>query len=71
MRLYNTEIRAIDPATGELRTFAGPAVQGFTAKHAQAWCNQNELGYCKVLGLISVLIMEDGTEVDIEKVRLN
>lgn len=71
MRVYYTEIRAIDNATGHLATFAGPMVQGLTQTHAQAWCNNNKMGYCKVLGLVTTVLLEDGTELDLEKASLN
>jgi len=50
MKLWVTEIRAIDPKDGELKTYCGEIVPGDTQESAQQYCDDNELGYCKVLG---------------------
>lgn len=49
-QLYCTEIRAINPVTGQLSTWAGPNVPGISFKTAEEYCQQNGLGYCKVIG---------------------
>lgn len=50
MNLYVTEIRAIDPITGEMKTWAGPNVEGISMGDAENNCQSNGLGYCKVIG---------------------
>lgn len=50
MYLFVTEIKAIDPIDGELKTWAGPKVPGISFNDAEAYCQNNELGYCKVIG---------------------
>lgn len=50
--LFTTTIKAIDPKTGELHTWQGPNIEGISFAHAQDWCNNNGLGYCKVDGLL-------------------
>lgn len=50
MKLYLTEIRAVDPTDGETKTFAGPRVPGITFGFAEQYCQNNGLGYCKVIG---------------------
>ena len=52
MQLYGTYIKAIDPATGELKTWCGPDVPGLTQAMAQQYCQRNGLGYCEVHGLL-------------------
>lgn len=49
MKLWVTEIRAIDPLTGELKTYGGPNVPGINQADAERYCREN-LGMCKVLG---------------------
>lgn len=48
-KLYVTEIRAIDPITGEMKTWGGPHVPGISFADAREYCRKN-LGYCKVIG---------------------
>lgn len=48
-RFWGTEIRAIDPMDGEMKTWAGPIVPGITYKEAKRYCSENGLGYCKVI----------------------
>jgi len=50
MRIYLTEIRAIDPMDGQLKIWAGPEVPGTDQEDAQRFCDQNGLGYCVVVG---------------------
>lgn len=50
MKLYVTEIKAIKPSTGELTTYGGPNVPGISFEDAQDYCENNGLGYCKVVG---------------------
>ena len=50
MKTWLTQIRAIDPNDGELKTYGGLDVKAFTAKLADQYCQQNGLGYCKIIG---------------------
>ena len=50
MYLFVTEIKAIDPKDGEIKTYCGPEVPGLSFTDAQNHCNKNGLGYCKVIG---------------------
>lgn len=50
MSLYVTEIKALDPKTGEMKTWGGPNVPGISFATAEQYCEQNGLGYCKVIG---------------------
>ena len=60
MRLWTTEIRAIDPRTGELKTWGGPHVPGINKVDAENFCQNNGLGYCEVTGeLVSEIPTKD------------
>ena len=50
MDLYVTEIKAICPHTGEMKTYGGPDVPGISFEDAQFFCDTKGLGYCKVVG---------------------
>lgn len=70
MKKWVTEIQAIDPHTGRgLITWCGPEVPGLTLKHAEQYCQQNGLGYCKVIGeLIAEIPCKEGSiEADFSK----
>lgn len=56
MNLYTTQIRAIDPKDGILKTWGGPYVPGISIEDAKAYCERNELNYCKVDGILVSLI---------------
>jgi len=61
VNLYTTEIRAIDPLDGEMKTWGGPNVPGISWEDARWYCDNNGLGYCKVNGQ---LVCEIGTKVE-------
>lgn len=71
MELYTTTIKAICPKSGELKTYCGQHVPGISFEDAQNYCDTNELGYCKVEGLLVMEIMDDETEIDYEKIKMN
>lgn len=56
MRLWLTEIKAICPETGMLQVYSGPPVPGINKEDAQAYCNLNGLGYCKVIGELIMVV---------------
>ena len=74
---YTTIIKAIDPSTGELKKWIGPVIDSISIKHAQQYCNENGLGYCKVIGELIAEIPADGlnpdmeNEIDYEKIKQN
>lgn len=51
LKLYVTEIIA-EPKEGsdDGRTWAGPNVPGVSQDDAQRYCDENGLGYCRILG---------------------
>ena len=53
MNVYVTEIKAIDPTTGEMLVWAGPNVPGDSFEAAEKYCQENGLGYCKVVGQLA------------------
>lgn len=61
MNTYTTRIIAMKDDS--LLEFAGPHVQSISFAHAQAWCEENGLGYCTVDGQLLEIIptKEDGT----------
>jgi hypothetical protein len=79
MNLYITEIKALSPHTGELKTYCGPEVPGISFADAQNYCENNGLGYCKVVGLlIAEIPCKEGTydpdwekQIDYDKQKLN
>lgn len=61
MKLWCTEIRALEASTGEMKTWCGENVPGLTMKMAQKWCDENK-GYLKVVGcLVSEIPCKQGT----------
>lgn len=50
IKLWVTEIRAIDPRDGQLKAWGGPHVPGRTIEEAREYCENNSLGYCEVVG---------------------
>lgn len=50
MRTFVTEVQAIDPTDGLLKTFEGLRIESINPKMAQKWCNENGLGFLKVVG---------------------
>lgn len=79
MNLYVTEIKAICPKTGELKTYCGQNVPGISFEDAQNYCENNGLGYCKVIGLLVAEIpckpntyeADWSGQIDYEKHKLN
>lgn len=49
MSTYVTEIKALDPVTRELKTWAGDYVEAESFEEAENWCKNNK-GYLKVIG---------------------
>ena len=48
--IWLTEIRAVDPQTGELTDWCGPRIEADSYEEALNYCNSNCLGYCKIVG---------------------
>lgn len=70
MNLYVTEIKATNPHTNELLLWEGPRVKGISFEDAQNYCDNN-IGYCKVVGLLVAEISSDDNRIDYELPRLN
>lgn len=49
MKKWSTEIYAMNES-GELCLWAGPIISAPTFQEAQKYCQENELGYCKIIG---------------------
>lgn len=50
MKMWTTEIIAIDPNDEVLKTWCGPNVPGLDWEDAEHYCQNNGLGYCKIVG---------------------
>lgn len=66
MKTYITQIRAIDPKDGELKTYAGPHVPAISFGFAEEYCQHNGLGYCEVIGelIAEIPCKSDSAEAD-------
>lgn len=66
MKQWVTEIKAIDPVDGEMKTWGGPTVPGISLRFAKEYCQNNGLGYCKVIGQLIAQIpcKTDSAEAD-------
>ena len=79
MKKWVTEIKAIDPRDGILKTWHGEFIEAPTKKLAQDWCNNNERGYLNVTGELLAIIptKQDGytpdyyKKIDYENINLN
>ena len=49
---FTTELIAIDPADGQLKTWAGPYIDALSYEHARVICDTKGMGYLKVTGLL-------------------
>lgn len=67
--LFVTELKAIDPKDGILKTWTGPNVPGVSIDTAEQYCQENGLGYLTVLGqLLTEIPCKPGSiEADFSK----
>lgn len=74
---YTTIIKAIDPITGEIKTWVGPVIESISLSHAADYCRKNGLGYCQVIGELIAEVPSIGLRpdmkklVDFELIRMN
>lgn len=68
MKIWVTEIKALEGRTGEMKTWCGENVEAPTCELAQQWCDENK-GYLKVIGeLVAEIPCKEGTcEADFSK----
>jgi len=65
MRFFTTELQAIDPIDGVLKTWQGPHVQAISFEDAKVYCNSEGMGYLRVTGiLIKEVDGETGETID-------
>lgn len=69
MKLWCTEIKALDPRTGEMKTWCGDDIPALSASLAQQWLDNNYKGYMKVIGelVTEIPCKEDTYEPDWDK----
>lgn len=61
MKKWVTEFKAIEAATGQMKTWIGQNVEAPTMQLAQEWCNNNA-GHLKVVGeLVAEIPCHKGT----------
>jgi len=65
MKKWLTEVKAVDKK-GDMKTYGGPDVEAPSWELAQEYCEQNGLGYCKVIG---ELIMDGDTDYEIQQLN--
>lgn len=66
MRIFLTEIRAIDPKDGQLKTWSGENIEALTFGLAEQCCKENK-GYLKVIGeLVAEIPCKNGFEPDFD-----
>lgn len=78
MKIWVTEIKALDANSGEIKTWCGDNVEAPTWELAQEWCDVNK-GYLRVVGeLVAEIPCKKGTfepdfdnEIDYENIKLN
>lgn len=79
MKWFVTEIHAVCPVMHSMYKWVGPNVPGIDMATAQEYCNNNGLGYCKVIGeLVAEIPCKEGSYepdfskmVDYEKINQN
>ena len=65
MRFFTTELLAIDPVDGILKTWQGPHVQAISFDDAKQYCNSEGMGYLRVTGiLVKEVDEETGETID-------
>ena len=66
MKTFLTEIYAMCPQEGIMKTYLGPLVPGISYEDAQHNCENNGLGYCKMTGNLVTEIdtKDDGVNPD-------
>ena len=50
MKKFITEIWALNWETNSFELWAGPVIEADTLEEAKEYCDNNGLGYCKVIG---------------------
>ena len=65
---FITQIRAVDPLDGELRTWAGPEINAISWSLAEQYLQNNGLGYCKIVGVLHSELPEDGEGLNNETI---
>lgn len=53
--VWATQLKAIDPTDGELKSWVGPPISANTIEEAKEYCQQNELGYLEIIGQLELV----------------
>lgn len=70
MNYYETEIRAFDPKTKEMKLWGGPNIEAISESDAQHYLDTNGLGYCMIIGtIVAEIPCREGTfEPDFDRI---
>lgn len=61
MRKWCTEIKAVDPKTGNLLAWSGPYIEAPSQQLAQEYCDSHGLGYLRVTEFWAVEEIDEET----------
>lgn len=62
-KLFVTQITAMDPKTGMLRSYSGPHIIAVDKKEAQGLIDNTGQGYCEIIGELIGMIDTQGNDV--------
>lgn len=65
MKVFVTQIDAVDSTDGVLKGWFGPQVLAESQKDAEVYCQNNGLGYCKVIG--ELVLQEENIIHDVRR----
>lgn len=68
MKTFLTQLRAINNQTGELATYMGMRIPAESHEDAQRYCDENGMGYLRVIG---EFIEEIDSDIDYINQKLN
>lgn len=68
MKYWTTLIIAKDPFTGQLKNYSTSPVPGETKQDAELYCQNNGLGFCKIVG---ESFGEQDCSMEVEKAVIN
>lgn len=71
MKVFITEIEAVDPIDGQIKKWEGPRIVEKNIKEAKKYCQENGLGYCKVIGELIEDIESNQLIFDFNNIKLD
>lgn len=52
VKMWMTKVTAIDPFSGDVKTYDGPLIPGVTRMDAEQYCEDHGLEYCEIVGVL-------------------